>query len=75
MKGNVVSMLDGVDEIIPDYMKLVLNLHALDKLNVGNFEKILIAMKPHSIQVKKIVSRALFLTNYWAPNANSMPRH
>lgn len=78
---KIVFMLDGVDEISPDYTDLVLNL-LVQCQKAPNFAKIFITTRPHLSQklekILNIVSFKMapftsqnqtdFLTSYWIHN-------
>ncbi|XP_018569762.1 uncharacterized protein LOC108909819 [Anoplophora glabripennis] len=83
MNEKVVLMLDGMDEISPDYTDLVLDL--LHQCQHGpNFAKIFVTTRPHVALELKIVlgigsfrlvpftrsDQVNFLTNYWTRNLN-----
>lgn len=81
MNKKVVLMLDGVDEISPDYTGLIISLLMQCK-QASNFDKIFIATRPHMIRelkeifkVEPFVLQPLtekhqvdFLTNHWMLN-------
>ncbi|XP_018569756.1 uncharacterized protein LOC108909812 [Anoplophora glabripennis] len=83
MNEKVVLMLDGVDEISPDYTDLILNL--LDQCQQGpNFVKIFVTTRPHvALKLGAVLGvgtfkllpftrsdQVNFLTNYWIHNLN-----
>lgn len=78
MNKKVVLMLDGVDEINPDYTRLIISLLTQCK-QAPNFDKIFITTRPHLIRELKDIFKAEpfvlqpimekhqvdFLANYW----------
>lgn len=82
---KVVLILDGIDEISPDYTQLILNL-LCECLQTPNFAKIFVVTRPHLTEeleaVLKVNSFVLqpftdedqidFLTSYWAYNLEIM---
>ncbi|XP_018577961.1 uncharacterized protein LOC108916237 [Anoplophora glabripennis] len=81
MNKKVVLMLDGIDEISPDYTELVLDLLAQCR-QAANFDKLFVATRPHMIlkleevlRVKPFVLQPFteqnqvdFLASYWMHN-------
>lgn len=79
--GKIILMLDGVDEISPDYTDLILNLLQQCQQQ-SNFAKIFVTTRPHVTQeMETILKLALFqmlsftrqnqrdfLTMYWIHN-------
>ncbi|XP_018569142.1 uncharacterized protein LOC108909316 [Anoplophora glabripennis] len=83
MKGKVVLLLDGFDEISPDYTQLVLSLLSLCR-EQQNFVKMFVTTRPHAaleleekLQVEPFILQPFteqnqidFLTGYWMHNLN-----
>ncbi|XP_018563285.1 uncharacterized protein LOC108905016 [Anoplophora glabripennis] len=81
MKGKVVLILDGVDEISPDYTGLVLGL-LVECKEAPNYAKVFVTTRPHMIreleaklQVKSFSLQPFtehnqidFLVTYWMQN-------
>lgn len=83
VKDNIVLMLDGMDEISPDYTGLIVSLitHCQE---TSNFAKIFVTTRPHmthelqaNFQVKPFILQPFtthnqvdFLTSYWMLNLN-----
>ncbi|XP_023311977.1 uncharacterized protein LOC111692293 [Anoplophora glabripennis] len=83
MKRKVVLMLDGVDEISPDYTDLIISL-LLQCQEAFNFAKVFVTTRPHMVEdLKEKLQVALFtlepfteenqmyfLTRYWTHHLN-----
>ncbi|XP_023310915.1 uncharacterized protein LOC111691795 [Anoplophora glabripennis] len=83
MNEKVVLMLDGVDEISPDYTDLILNLLGQCQQD-PNFVKIFVTTRPHvALKLRAVLGvgtfkllpftrsdQVNFLTNYWIHNLN-----